>query len=74
MPEVSGETKVQITLEAEDIDNLQNFLKYPVGAKMGLSNQRLAVRTESGIAFEDEQEVTLEFDFSDYAPDHDWRD
>ena len=74
MPEVTGEATLNIILEDADIENIKRFLKLMPGAKLGLSNGRLAVRTKAGIEISETGEVTLEFDLGDYAPDHSWRD
>lgn len=75
MPEVTDQATLKVSLEAEDLKNLLNFMKYPVGAKLALSGHRLAVRTEGGVEFEESGEVTLEFEMSDYIQDREgWRD
>ena len=71
MPEVTGETTLNIILENQDIENIIKFMRHLPGAKLGLSNGRLAIRTKAGIEFEETGEATLEFELCDYAREHD---
>ena len=70
MPEVTGEANITIVLTEEDLTKLQ-ALKLNDGHVL-LTDGKWAKRTKDGeIVIESEEEVTLEFEMSDYAPERD---
>ena len=71
MPETSGNATIYLYLTERDLVRLHllNELGFK-GDTIQLSCCT-ATKTAEGVTLETEQEVTLEFDLSDYAPDRD---
>ena len=68
MPETSGNTTVTIELTEWD---LQEMFKMLQGETKVLSGNTVTRRNDGSFKIESEQEVSLEFDLGDYAPERD---
>ena len=71
MPEVSGETTIYIYLTSLDFKEMQEML---YGSTKVFSFGTVTRKNDGSFEIESNQEVSLEFDLSDYAPDYSWRD
>jgi len=67
MPETSGEVETNFEISKEE---LKRILQLKKGETMKFSGGTVTC-TENGFEFSSTQEVTLEFDMGDYAPERD---
>ena len=67
MPEVTGETEITFYLTE---DTLHKLWELSEGEKIEINDGMIARKRAGEIEISATEEVTLEFELSDYAPDH----
>ena len=70
MPEASQDVEINIYLSLKELKEIFNM---PQNTTRDFSFGTVTI-DKDGVTITSTQEVTVEFDMSDYAPDYSWRD
>jgi len=71
MPETSGEVEIELNIPEDTVKRLAKLIQGEILRGSAGDICFTAVKRDGKVCISFEQEVTLEFDMADYAPEHD---